>query len=136
MTYRERRAAKADRLREWADKRDVKGDTARAAADQTAGMIPFGQPILVGHHSERGDRNRRSRMRGNYDKAYEHRSKAADFRRRADGIEAAADNAIYSDDTDAAERLACEPPMISPYPSGAIMSMQRARSGRSGSGCM
>lgn len=105
MTYRERRAAKADRLRKWADKRDVKGDTARTAANRTADMIPFGQPILVGHHSERGDRNRRDRMRANYDKAYEHRSKAAEFRRRADGIEAAADNAIYSDDTDAADRL-------------------------------
>ena len=105
MTYRERRAAKADRLREWADKRDVKGDTARTAADRTADMIPFGQPILTGHHSEKGDRNRRGRMRSNYDKAYEHSSKAADFRRRADGIEAAADNAIYSDDTDAADRL-------------------------------
>ena len=105
MTYRERRAAKADRLREWADKRDVKGDTARTAADRTADMIPFGQPILVGHHSERGDRNRRGRMSANYDKAYEHSSKAAEFRRRADGIEAAADHAIYSDDTDATDRL-------------------------------
>ena len=105
MTYRERRAAKADRLREWADKRDVKGDTARTAADRTADMIPFGQPILTGHHSEKGDRNRRGRMRSNYDKAYEHSNKAAEFRRRADGIEAAAENAIYSDDTDAVDRL-------------------------------
>ena len=67
-TYRDRRIAKAERLREWADKRDAKAVTARAAADQTADMIPFGQPILVGHHSERGDRNRRDRMRRNYDK--------------------------------------------------------------------
>ena len=105
MTYRERREAKADRLREWADKRDDKATGRQAAADQTADMIPFGQPILVGHHSERGDRNRRARMRGNYDKAQEHRSKATDFRRRADGIEKAADNAVYSDDVDAIERL-------------------------------
>ena len=105
MTYRERRAAKADRLREWADKRDAKGSAARAAADQTADMIPFGQPILVGHHSERGDRNRRDRMSRNYDKAFENTAKAADFRRRADGIEAAAETAIYRDDVDADERL-------------------------------
>ncbi len=104
-TYRERREAKADRLREWADKRDVKGEAAQAAADQTADMIPFGQPILVGHHSEKGDRNRRARMRGNFDKAHEHRTKATDFRRRADGIEKAADNAIYTDDVDATDRL-------------------------------
>ncbi len=104
-TYRERREAKAERLREWADKRDVKATDRQAAADQTADMIPFGQPILVGHHSEAGDRSRRSRMAANWDKAGEHRDKAADFRRRADGIEAAADRAVYSDDTDAVEKL-------------------------------
>ena len=104
-TYRERREAKAERLREWADKRDDKAATAQAAADQTADMIPFGQPILTGHHSEKGDRNRRGRMRSNYAKAYEHGNKADEFRRRADGIERAADNAVYSDDEDAVEKL-------------------------------
>jgi hypothetical protein len=104
-TYRERREAKAERLREWADKRDDKAQAAADAGQQTADMIPFGQPILVGHHSEKGDRNRRDRMRRNFDKAREHGDKAADFRRRADGIEAAADRAVYSDDVDAVERL-------------------------------
>lgn len=68
-TYRERREAKADRLREWADKRDTKAETAHDAAQRTADMIPFGQPIMVGHYSESGDRNRRARMRTNYDKS-------------------------------------------------------------------
>ncbi len=104
-TYRERREAKADRLREWADKRDEKGAAAQAAADRTAGMIPFGQPILVGHHSEGRDRRVRQRMRNNQSKAYEHGNKADEFRRRADGIERAADRAVYSDDDDAAEKL-------------------------------
>lgn len=104
-TYRERREAKADRLREWADKRDTKAETAHDTAKRTADMIPFGQPIMVGHHSESGDRNRRARMNSNFDKAFEHSNKADEFRRRADGIERAADNAIYSDDTDAIERL-------------------------------
>ena len=104
-TYRERREAKAERLREWADKRDAKGAAAQAAADRTADMIPFGQPILVGHHSEGRDRRVRQRMRNNQSKAYEHGNKADEFRRRADGIERAADNAVYSDDEDAAEKL-------------------------------
>ena len=104
-TYRERREAKAARLREWADKRDDKATAAQAAADKTAEMIPFGQPILIGHHSERGDRNRRARMRSNYDKAHEHGNKADEMRRRADGIERAADRAVYSDDEDAADKL-------------------------------
>ena len=104
-TYRERREAKADRLRTWADSRDSKAEVAHSAAQRTADMIPFGQPIMVGHYSESGDRNRRARMRTNYDKSLEHSNKAAEFRSRADGIEQAARNAVYSDDTDAIERL-------------------------------
>ena len=104
-TYRERREAKADRLRTWADSRDSKAEVAHSAAQRTADMIPFGQPIMVGHHSESGDRNRRARMRTNYDRSLEHSSKAAEFRSRADGIERAARKAVYSDDVDAIERL-------------------------------
>lgn len=40
---RERREAKADRLRRWADKREDLGEAAQDAADQTADMIPLGQ---------------------------------------------------------------------------------------------
>ena len=104
-TYRERREAKTDRLRTWADSRDSKAEVAHEAAQRTSDMIPFGQPIMVGHYSESGDRNRRARMRTNYDKSLEHSSKAAEFRSRADGIEHAASNAVYSDDVDAIERL-------------------------------
>ncbi len=105
MTYRERRAAKADRLREWADKRDVKATRTRAATDRLADSIPFGQPILVGHHSEKRARRDQDRIYNGMRRSIDDADKAAEFRRRADGIEAAADNAIYSDDTDAADRL-------------------------------
>jgi len=105
MTYRDRREARADRLREWADKRDVKAGAAQTAADLVAAAIPFGQPILIGHHSERGDRNRRDRMHNNMRRAHEDRTKAAEMRSKADNIDRAATNAIYSDDEDATERL-------------------------------
>ncbi len=105
MTYRERRAAKADRLREWADKRDVKATATRAATDQLADSRPFGQPILVGHHSEKRARRDQDRIYSGMRRSIDDADKAAEFRRRADGIEAAADHAIYSDDTDAGERL-------------------------------
>ena len=36
-----------------------------AAGDKALSVIPFGQPILIGHHSEKRDRNyRRRRPRG------------------------------------------------------------------------
>lgn len=105
MTYRERREARAERLREWADKRETKSDAARAGVDRIADQIPFGQPILVGHHSERRARRDQDRIHDGMRATIEHGRKADDFRSRADNIEAAADNAIYSDDPDAAERL-------------------------------
>ncbi len=105
VTYRERRAAKANRLREWADKRDVKATATRAATDRLADSIPLGQPILVGHHSEKRARRDQDRIYSGMRRSIDDADKAAEFRRRADGIEAAADNAIYSDDTDAVERL-------------------------------
>lgn len=45
MTYRERRLAKAERLREWADKREEKADATYSTAHNIGSQIPFGQPI-------------------------------------------------------------------------------------------
>jgi hypothetical protein len=62
MTYRERRERRANRLREWADKRNVRAEAATEQARQLADLIPFGQPILAGHHSEARDRRTRDRI--------------------------------------------------------------------------
>jgi hypothetical protein len=105
MTYRERRLARAERLREWSDKRETKAADAFGAAERMAGVIPFGQPILVGHHSESRDRRYRDRISRNMDKGVEHSRKAESMASRADSIEQAVDRAIYSDDPDAIERL-------------------------------
>lgn len=104
-TYRERREAKADRLREWAGKRETRAAADQAAADAMYDAIPFGQPILVGHHSEGADRRYRDRAWNTLGRAVENRSKAQEMTRRADNIEAAAERAIYDDDPDAIERL-------------------------------
>jgi len=105
MTYRERREAKAERLREWADKREAKSKAALSQADAMYDAIPFGQPILVGHYSEGRDRRYRDRAWNTMGRGVEHGRKAEEMRRRADNIEAAAERAVYSDDPDAAERL-------------------------------
>jgi hypothetical protein len=105
VTYRERREAKAERLREWADKRELRADAARERADRLSGMIPMGQPILVGHHSEKRHRKDLDRIQGGTIAAIENGRKAESFRSRADNIEVAAGRAIYGDDPDAIERL-------------------------------
>jgi hypothetical protein len=106
MTYRERREARAERLRDWAEGQDRKGDARLASYRQTADMIPLAQPMMPSHYSYKSDRNRRDRMIANFEKGYEAKAKAESMRNRADNIEAAADHAIYSDDDDAIERLA------------------------------
>jgi uncharacterized protein YecT (DUF1311 family) len=104
-TRRERREAKARRLREWADGRDAKADAAFDSADALAERFPMGQPILVGHHSEAGARRDQDRITAKMRRGIADQSKAAEMRARADGIERAAAHAIYSDDYDAAEAL-------------------------------
>lgn len=106
-TYRERREAKADRLDEWAEKREAKQaalDKASRADEATTG-IPFGQPILVGHHSERRHRNAIARIDRAMGAAVDNSRKAQSMAGRADAIRAQAAGAIYSDDPDAIEAL-------------------------------
>lgn len=107
MTYRERREARAERLRDWAGKREAKAAAARAESDRISGMIPMGQPILAGHHSEKRHRRDIDRIDRGMRATIEHGAKAERMNERADNIDAQAEHAIYSDDPDAIERL-CE----------------------------
>ncbi len=105
MTYRDRREARAERLDEWAAKREAKSLQAAQAADRIADGIPLGQPILVGHHSEAAHRRDIERIHSGMNKALEHERKAESMSSRADGIRSQLANAIYSDDTDAIPAL-------------------------------
>ena len=49
----ERAAQRAERFETYKDKRAVDAEQARKAVSAVADGIPLGQPILVGHHSER-----------------------------------------------------------------------------------
>jgi hypothetical protein len=104
-TYRERRMARADRLDEWSGTNATKAAAAYAGAKQIADQIPFGQPILVGHHSERGHRRDIARIDSGMQRSVETGRKAERQASSADEIRAQADRAIYSDDPDAIERL-------------------------------
>lgn len=106
MTYRERREARAKRLREWAGKREAKSEAAFGSAQTLAAGIPFGQPILVGHHSQRRAERDRDRITASMDRGLEHARKAESMSSRAANIEAQLAGAIYSDDEDAVEQLA------------------------------
>ena len=49
----DRQEERAERFEEYSEKRAVESGQVLAAVDSLALAIPFGQPILVGHHSER-----------------------------------------------------------------------------------
>lgn len=106
-TYRERRLARAEKLRDWSAARQAKQPalSEAARADEAKTGIPFGQPILVGHHSERRHRRAIERIDRAMAASVENSRKAEEMASRADNIEAQAANAIYSDDPDAIERL-------------------------------
>ncbi len=105
MTYRDRRLARAERLREWAEKRAHRSTGNFTRAHNLVKDIPLGQPILVGHHSERRHRRTLERSDNAMRQACEDSDKAGEMSSRAANIEAAVDRAIYRDDPDAIERL-------------------------------
>jgi hypothetical protein len=105
VTHRERRERRAARLREWAAKRAAESEAAFDRAHDAAGQIPLGQPILVGHHSERRHRRDLARIDGAMEAGVEHGRKSDEMSRRAGNIEAALEASIYDDDPDAVERL-------------------------------
>lgn len=104
-TYRERREARAEKLRGWSASNAAKADGAHASVEQITSMIPFGQPILVGHHSEKRHRRDIARIDSGMRASVELNRKAGEQASRADEIDRQAANAIYSDDPDAVERL-------------------------------
>ena len=104
-TRRERLERKAERRREWASKADSRAERRFDAARRLADRIPLGQPILVGHHSERHARKDAERIRGNMGKGIEESDLSESHTSKADGIEGQLDRSIYSDDQDAVKAL-------------------------------
>jgi hypothetical protein len=98
-----KRQRRADRYRKLAEKHEYLSNQRHNAARRELEMIPPGQPILVGHHSEKGHRAHLNRIDRHFAKAKEHHDKADYFRRRAAAVDS--NRAIFSDDPDASEKL-------------------------------
>ena len=105
MTYRERKEAKAAKRRDWAEGRREKATGELQQVEQMSQQIPLGQPILVGHHSERAHRNLLTNMDRKMGKGIEHSNMATHHDSVATNIEHQLDTSIYSDDTDAISQL-------------------------------
>lgn len=103
--YEQKQAARKERLEDLAERLRAESDTAYQNARQMASVIPFGQPILVGHHSEGRDRRYRARIWKKQDQACELAAKAKHYEEKAASV---GTGGISSDDPQAVEKLQAE----------------------------
>lgn len=93
FNIQERAKAKAERYNQWSIVAAKKSSQYMEASNEGRDIIPFGQPILVGHHSEKRHRALIGRNRNRMRKAVEfsetsnsHAIKAEDWEKRANDI--------------------------------------------------
>jgi vacuolar-type H+-ATPase subunit I/STV1 len=100
--YEAKQQARRDRLEARADRARSASNMTYTRAEVMASAIPFGQPILRGHHSERRDRNYRARIHNTFGKAFALQDQAKELERRAAAV---GKGGISSDDPEAVDKL-------------------------------
>lgn len=101
--FHERKANRIDHAKKQAKKNEELSDSLFEKASKMASIVPMGQPILVGHHSEKSDRNYRNKIHNTFGKAFEAEDKAKYYHDKAETIES--NDAISSDDPEALAKL-------------------------------
>jgi len=102
-TYQQRKESRIDYLRSKASKFSTMSDDALESSRAISNLIPFGQPILVGHHSEGRHRRDLQRIDDRMRKCCELADKAKYYERRAKAAES--NTSISSDDPEAVKLL-------------------------------
>lgn len=101
--YEERKDARIDRMEDRAAKAQAKSESHYQTSNQIGERFAFGQPILVGHHSEKKALRDRDRMWNQMGKSVEESEKAKHYTQKA--ASAASNTAISSDDPEAVIKL-------------------------------
>lgn len=102
-TYEEKQLARLERYQELAQKAKQQSQSAYDNSNRLSEIIPFGQPILVGHHSEKMHRRHIEKIHNAMNKSVELQEKAEYYERKVEGI--LNNNAISSDDPEAVTKL-------------------------------
>ena len=100
--YEERKESKIDAYREKAEKLSTIANQETSRARKMGNVIPFGQPIIVGHHSEGSHRALLKRIDSAHRKASETYSKAGYYESKAATAET--NHSISGDDPEAMKR--------------------------------
>lgn len=103
MTREEKRQARIERLRNRAANARRESTEFFEKSSKMADVIPFGQPIHIGHYSERSDRRYRNKIHETMGKSVKAGEKAEYYEQKAKAAEN--NNSIYLGDDDAVERL-------------------------------
>lgn len=101
--YEDKQNARRERYEELSDKASRESEQAHQAFRNKMSAIPFGQPILVGHHSEQRDRRYREKAWDTLGKAVKLSDKADYYESKANSVGKAG---ISSDDANAIAKLA------------------------------
>lgn len=97
----ERQEERAERFEEYSDKRGADAERAHEAVASIADNIPLGQPILVGHHSERHARRDAERIENGMRKAVKMWETSKYWTQRAEG---AIHHALYKQEPEVRAR--------------------------------
>lgn len=100
--YDDRIENRREKLKERAATARDNSDALHKSASDKASVIPFGQPILVGHHSEGRDRRYRAGITRTFDKSFEEMDKAKHLDRKAASV---GTGGISTNDPTALEQL-------------------------------
>ena len=100
--YEERQKVRRERYLELAEKARTESSEGWRRVWELIEVIPFGQPIHVGHHSEKGDRAYRVRIEKTSEKAFRLNEKAEYYEQKAASV---GTGGISSDDPDAIKKL-------------------------------
>lgn len=84
-TLAERAEVRAQRFEGYSEKRAADGDKAYSGVKAIGDNIPFGQPILVGHHSERRARKDAQKIENGMKRAVDMWETSEYWKRRAEG---------------------------------------------------
>lgn len=102
-TYEERKQEKLRRYQELSYKYAKESASRYERSNKLAEMIPFGQPILIGHHSEGTHRRHIVKIQSNMNKSIELLNKSEYYENKVKNIQN--NNSISSDDPEAVNKL-------------------------------
>lgn len=101
--FEQRKQNRIEYAKQQAEKNTQKSEEFFEKSRKIASSIPMGQPILIGHHSEKSHRRHLSQISGNMEQSIEADRKAKYYLEKAESIEN--NKAIFSDDPEAIEKL-------------------------------